>query len=60
MGRHLALALGLGLSGLLLLGVGWPVGVALWLHTKGRQQALDFSDLSMVVYASYREMYQLR
>ncbi len=59
-GRHLALALGLGVGGLLLIAVGWPLAVAVWLYNRGRRDALDFSDFSMVVYASYKEMYQLR
>jgi hypothetical protein len=33
-GRHLALSLGLGALGLLLLAVGWPLGVGLWLYDR--------------------------
>lgn len=33
-GQHLALAMGLGVTGLLLLAVGWPLGVALWLYDR--------------------------
>ncbi|KAG2425786.1 hypothetical protein HXX76_013411 [Chlamydomonas incerta] len=61
-GQHLALAIGLGVTGLLLLAVGWPLGVALWLYDRAgrRDQQLDFSDFSLVVYSSYRELYLLK
>lgn len=52
--------MGLGVTGLLGMGVGWPAGVALWLWRKGRQPALNFSDYSLVLYTSYGEMYNTR